>query len=118
MTASRDRETDRAVIAHLTLGHSMVETAAANRSDRAFIGHPTGLGWLSFCEFWERFSYYGMQALLVLYMTHSLLHPGHVEHVLGFEPFRSCIASPSMAQACRRRHWHRRSSASTPALCI
>jgi POT family proton-dependent oligopeptide transporter len=93
MTASRDRETDRAVIAHLTLGHSMVETAAANRSDRSFIGHPTGLGWLSFCEFWERFSYYGMQALLVLYMTHSLLNPGHVEHVWGFEPFRRGVES-------------------------
>jgi POT family proton-dependent oligopeptide transporter len=65
--------------------------ALAKRRDTAFIGHPAGLGWLSFCEFWERFSYYGMQALLVLYMTHSLLHPGHVEHVLGFGPFRRVV---------------------------
>ncbi len=71
----------------------MSEDAAvlARRLDTSFIGHPAGLGWLSFCEFWERFSYYGMQALLVLYMTHSLLHPGHVEHVVGFGPFRRVV---------------------------
>ncbi len=59
--------------------------------DTAFIGHPRGLGWLSFTEFWERFSYYGMQALLVLYMTHYLLLPGHVENVAGFATFRSFV---------------------------
>jgi POT family proton-dependent oligopeptide transporter len=46
---------------------------------------------LSFTEFWERFSYYGMQALLVLYMTHRLLLPGHVEHVLGFPALRAVL---------------------------
>jgi POT family proton-dependent oligopeptide transporter len=61
------------------------------RDDRAFFGHPRGLGWLSYAEFWERFSYYGMQALLVLYMTHRLLMPGHVEHVVGFAAFRSML---------------------------
>jgi POT family proton-dependent oligopeptide transporter len=59
--------------------------------DHAFFGHPRGLGWLSYAEFWERFSYYGMQALLVLYMTHRLLQPGHVEHVVGFTAFRSVL---------------------------
>jgi len=59
--------------------------------DTAFLGHPRGLGWLSFTEVWERFSYYGMQALLVLYMTHRLLAPGHVERVLGFRAFRAVI---------------------------
>jgi POT family proton-dependent oligopeptide transporter len=67
----------------------MQKDAAATRRDTAFIGHPIGLGWLSFSEFWERFSYYGMQALLVLYLVHWLLLPGHVEHVLGFGPFRA-----------------------------
>src|SRR5205823_2010670 len=70
--------------------------------DTAFLGHPRGLGWLSFTELWERFSYYGMQALLVLYMTHRLLLPGHAEHVLGFRPFRRVIESvygPLSAQA-------------------
>ncbi|MDB5691278.1 MAG: amino acid transporter [Alphaproteobacteria bacterium] len=61
------------------------------RADKAFLGHPKGLGFLAFAEGFERFSYYGMQALLVLYMTHQLLLPGHVEHVAGFAPFRSAI---------------------------
>jgi len=59
----------------------------------AFLGHPSGLGWLSGSEFWERFSYYGMQALLVLYMTQYLLLPGHVEHVWAFVPFRHAVES-------------------------
>ncbi len=71
----------------------MADIKALDHRDTAFIGHPSGLGWLSFCEFWERFSYYGMQALLVLYMTNSLLHPGHIEHVVGFGPFRSAVES-------------------------
>lgn len=60
-------------------------------ADAAFLGHPRGLGWLSSAEFWERFSYYGMQSLLVLYMTHRLLQPGHVDHVAGFALFRRAI---------------------------
>jgi POT family proton-dependent oligopeptide transporter len=59
-----------------------------NPEDRSFIGHPRGLGYLAFTEAWERFSYYGMQALLVLYMVHRLLNPGHIEHVAGFGPFQ------------------------------
>jgi POT family proton-dependent oligopeptide transporter len=62
------------------------------KSDTAFLGHPSGLGWLAFTEFWERFSYYGMQALLVLYMTHQLLTPEHVGRVLGFDPFQHLVA--------------------------
>src|SRR2546430_14036909 len=56
--------------------------------DRAFFGHPRGLGYIAFTEAWERFSYYGMQSLLILYMVHQLLHPGHIEHIAGFTPFR------------------------------
>ena len=67
------------------------ELEAAARSDRAFLGHPKGLGFLAFAEGCERFSYYGMQALLVLYMTHQLLLPGHVGNVAFFEPFRSVV---------------------------
>jgi proton-dependent oligopeptide transporter, POT family len=44
-----------------------LETSAA--SDRAFFGHPRGLSTLFFTEMWERFSYYGMRALLILFMT-------------------------------------------------
>jgi len=39
------------------------------RYDRAFFGHPRGLSTLFFTEMWERFSYYGMRALLILFMT-------------------------------------------------
>ncbi|HEY8571216.1 peptide MFS transporter [Phenylobacterium sp.] len=56
----------------------------ADRNDTAFLGHPKALGYLAFTEAWERFSYYGMQTLLVLYMIHQLLLPGHVENVAGF----------------------------------
>jgi POT family proton-dependent oligopeptide transporter len=56
--------------------------------DRAFLGHPKGLGYLAFTEAWERFSYYGMQTLLVLYMVKQLLLPGHIEHVWFFEPLK------------------------------
>ena len=38
-----------------------------------FLGHPKGLFYLFFAELWERFSFYGMRALLILYMTKHLL---------------------------------------------
>jgi POT family proton-dependent oligopeptide transporter len=62
-----------------------------NPDDRSFMGHPRGLAYLAFTEAWERFSYYGMQALLVLYMVKQLLLPGHVEKIAGFEPFRRAL---------------------------
>ena len=65
---------------------------AAIHEDRAFLGHPRGLAFLAFTEAWERFSYYGMQTLLVLYMVHQLLLPGHVENVVGFPWLRAAIA--------------------------
>ncbi|MDZ7639888.1 MAG: peptide MFS transporter [Bryobacterales bacterium] len=40
--------------------------------DKAFFGHPRGLSTLFFTEMWERFSYYGMRAILILFMTASL----------------------------------------------
>src|SRR5881398_449998 len=62
-----------------------------NTEDRSFIGHPRGLAYLAFTEAWERFSYYGMQSLLVLYMVNRLLHPGHIERIAGFGPFRHLL---------------------------
>ena len=62
-------------------------------SDRAFFGHPRGLSTLFFTEMWERFSYYGMRALLLLYMTAPLTAGG-----LGFDAAQG----------------RRRSTASTP----
>ncbi len=51
--------------------------------DRAFLGHPKGLGYLAFVEGCERFSYYSMQTLLVLYMVKYLLLPEHIGGVIG-----------------------------------
>ncbi len=62
-----------------------------NPDDRAFLGHPKGLAYLSFAEAFERFSYYGMQALLVLYMVKYLLLPGKVEQVWLFGPLQSAL---------------------------
>jgi POT family proton-dependent oligopeptide transporter len=55
--------------------------AGAAAEDRSFFGHPRGLMVLFFTEMWERFSYYGMRALLILFMTAAILeaNPG-----LGF----------------------------------
>lgn len=57
--------------------------------DRAFLGHPKGLGYLAFVEGCERFSYYSMQTLLVLYMTNYLLLPENIGVVAGMEWLRS-----------------------------
>src|SRR5687768_8606867 len=61
----------------------------ADKHDRAFLGHPRGLGYLAFTEAWERFSYYGMQALLVLYLVNYLLKPENVGSVAFFDSFRT-----------------------------
>ena len=45
-------------------------------ADHGFFGHPRGLSTLFFTEMWERFSYYGMRAILTLYMTKALAEGG------------------------------------------
>src|ERR1051326_6065612 len=52
-------------------------------------GHPKGLWYLGFTEACERFSYYSMQTLLVLYMVNYLLLPGKIGQVLGLDWLRS-----------------------------
>ncbi|MEE1784269.1 oligopeptide:H+ symporter [Streptomyces sp. SP17BM10] len=49
---------------------------SASPSGKTFLGHPRGLATLFMSEMWERFSYYGMRALLVLYMTASISEGG------------------------------------------
>src|SRR6187401_3795923 len=44
--------------------------------DTGFFGHPRGLSTLFFTEMWERFSYYGLRPLLVLFMTAALASGG------------------------------------------
>lgn len=72
----------------MTIADDAEPEAAVLGQDRRFLGHPAGLGYLAFTEAWERFSYYGMQALLVLYMTKELLLPGHIENIAFFDSFR------------------------------
>lgn len=47
-------------------------TQSSGSKQRTFLGHPIGLYFLFFTEMWERFSYYGMRALLVLFMVKEL----------------------------------------------
>lgn len=61
------------------------------QTDTTFLGHPRGLAYLSFTEAWERFSFYGMQSLLVLYMTQELFLPGHIENIAGIGWYRSML---------------------------
>ena len=72
----------------MTTAEATPTLTIADHADRGFFGHPKGLGYLAFTEAWERFSYYGMQTLLVLYMTKYLLLPGQIERVLLFDAFR------------------------------
>ena len=62
-----------------------------SRDDTAFLGHPIGLAWLSACELWERFSYYGMQILLALYLTKYLFLPEHIGSVMGIGAIRAVV---------------------------
>src|SRR6202022_650694 len=60
-------------------------------SGRDVFGHPRGLTFLFATEMWERFSYYGMRALLVLYMVRYLLHPGRAENVIGYAGMKQAL---------------------------
>ena len=62
--------------------------ATADEPQTAIFGQPRGVFYLAFTEAWERFSFYGMQALLVLYLVNSLLKPGNAERVVGLEALR------------------------------
>jgi proton-dependent oligopeptide transporter, POT family len=53
-----------------------LERGRSGRSASAFRGHPPGLSTLFFTEMWERFSYYGMRALLILFMTAATVEGG------------------------------------------
>ena len=70
---------------------SQGEMVLAGARTPTFFGEPVALGYLAFTEAWERFSYYGMSALVVLYMTETLFLPGHIESVVGFATLRGAI---------------------------
>src|SRR6266540_6643055 len=71
-----------------------VEHSRAGRAEpKDLFGHPRGLTFLFATEMWERFSYYGMRALLVLYMVKYLLLPGRADNVIGLAALRSAFES-------------------------
>ncbi len=69
-----------AVLGFFLLGGAYIAT----RKEPEFAGHPRGLYVLFFAEMWERFSYYGMRALLILYLTkHWLFSDGQSNLIYG-----------------------------------
>lgn len=64
------------------ISHSVTQELSARQKvvasvpQTGFFGHPKGLLTLFFTEFWERFSYYGMKAILVYYMYYSVSKGG------------------------------------------
>jgi POT family proton-dependent oligopeptide transporter len=68
-----------------------IEARSGSLAAGDLLGHPRGLTFLFATEMWERFSYYGMRALLVLYMVKYLLLPGHVEGIVGFGALRAML---------------------------
>jgi POT family proton-dependent oligopeptide transporter len=59
---------------------------------KEFFGHPSGLFVLFFAEMWERMSYYGMRALLVLYMVkYLLMDPARMADVIGLDTLKSIL---------------------------
>ncbi len=69
----------------MSVAEATPDLEQGGRSDRAFLGHPKGLGFLGFTEACERFSYYSMQTLLTLYMVKYLLLPEHIGGVFGLD---------------------------------
>ena len=66
---------------------------SASVNDHGFFGHPRGLSTLFFTEMWERFSFYGLRAILFLYMTTEITKgstcvPGWREPKIRLPPSR------------------------------
>jgi POT family proton-dependent oligopeptide transporter len=77
---------------------NVAESVSASGPGRAnaaadLFGHPRGLTFLFTTEMWERFSYYGMRSLLVLYMTKYLLWPDHAGNVVGLLTVKHALES-------------------------
>src|SRR5437868_15336528 len=62
----------------------MAQPVAHQRDTAGWFGHPRGLSTLFFTEMWERFSFYGLKALLILFMTAAA-----AQGVLGFSAERA-----------------------------
>jgi POT family proton-dependent oligopeptide transporter len=66
---------------------------APARRPRTFFGEPPAIAYLAFTEAWERFSYYGMTSILVLYMSQTLFTPGHIDQIVGFKGVRAGLTA-------------------------
>jgi POT family proton-dependent oligopeptide transporter len=75
----------------MTVSHAQPRSSAPTD----VLGHPRGLTFLFATEMWERFSYYGMRALLVLYMVRYLLLPEHGDDVIGLAQLKTFLESIS-----------------------
>jgi proton-dependent oligopeptide transporter, POT family len=69
----------------------MIPSAQSQTSPRHLFGHPRGLAVLFATETWERFSYFGNAALVVLYMVKYLFDPARVETVIGFAAVKAAL---------------------------
>lgn len=76
-------------------GATVHHDAAELSVSKGFLGHPVGLGYLSFAYAFERFAFYGMQSLLALYMLGSVLRPDHAPHVWGLGAARGLFGAQS-----------------------
>ena len=71
--------------------HAQSDVAETPGPAHDFFGHPPGLTCMFTTEMWERFSYFGNAALVVLYMVKYLLEPGRVEGVIGFAAVKAAF---------------------------
>lgn len=79
------------ILSSLSANSGRLRISHPSQESRTFFGEPRALGYLAFTEAWERFSYYGMTALLVLYMSQALFTPAHVGNIAGFTVFRTSL---------------------------
>jgi len=71
----------------------MATAAPADTREGMFLGQPKGVAYLAMTEAWERFSFYGMRGLLILYMVQEILLPGRIENVAGMDAYRAWVTS-------------------------
>ena len=81
---------ESSVVAHLA---NAIQSSQPVSARGELFGHPRGLTFLFTTEMWERFSYYGMRSLLVLYMTKFLLLEDHFGSVIGLAALKRALES-------------------------
>jgi POT family proton-dependent oligopeptide transporter len=75
----------------MRVARASAAAAGSTIAQRELFGHPRGLAFLFATEMWERFSYYGMRALLVLYMVKYLFEPGRADAVIGYAALKRAL---------------------------